>query len=64
MINVTNEISKYIKEKGIRVSAISKHTGLSKNVLHNSLSGNRKLRADEFLIICNFLDIKPELFLK
>ncbi len=62
MPNVTNEVAKYIKEKGIRVSAISKQTGLSKDVLYNSLSGNRKLRVDEFLVICKFLETQPEYF--
>ncbi len=62
MPNVTNEVAKYIREKGIRVSAISKQTGLSKDVLYNSLGGNRKLRVDEFLLICKFLNIQPEYF--
>jgi transcriptional regulator with XRE-family HTH domain len=64
MPNVTKEIANYIKEQGITVSTIARHTGLSRNVLHNSISGKRKLRADEFLLICKFLKTPPEDFFK
>jgi len=64
MPNVTIQIAKYIKEKGIRVSTIAKQTGLPKDALYSSISGNRKLRADEFILICNFLNMQPETFYK
>lgn len=64
MDRVTGEVSKYIKSKGISIQAISNSTGISYNILHPSLSGNgkRKLRADEFLEICDFLSVNPKRF--
>lgn len=56
----TNFISKYVQSKGVKVSVISRATGISDGILRRSLSeNNRPLRADEFLDICSFLDIDP-----
>lgn len=64
MFNVTENVSVFVKEKGYRVSVLSEKTGISKNVLHNSLSGSRKLRADEYLTLCGFFEVAPEYFMK
>lgn len=64
MTDVTQEIAKYVKEKGIAITVISEKTGIPYGVLHPCLSGKRKrkLRADEFLAVCNFLEIEPMKF--
>lgn len=62
MDKVTGEVSRYVKSKGVSIQAISNSTGISYNVLHPSLSGKRKLRADEFLEICSFLSVDPKEF--
>lgn len=56
----TERIAKYIQEKGVKVSAISRGTGIPDGVLRRSLSAReRDLRADEFLGICDFLGKEP-----
>lgn len=64
MDGVTQSVARYIKEKGVAVSAISEKTGIPCGVLYPSLRENstRKLRADEFMLICSFLDIDPRNF--
>jgi lambda repressor-like predicted transcriptional regulator len=56
----------YVKEKGINLSVMSRSTGIGYNALYASLSkldiSTRELRADEFMLICNFLDVDPKLF--
>lgn len=61
---VTTAVAKYIKEKGIAVSAIIKSTGLTPNAIYPSLCDDpkRKLRADEFMKICAFLEVDPRKF--
>lgn len=61
MDGVTQAVAKYVKDKGIAVSTISEKTGISCGVLYPSLRDEpgRKLRADEFMSICSFLDIDP-----
>lgn len=56
----TERIAQYVQEKGFKVSAISRGTGISDGVLRRSLSAKeRSLRADEFLGICDFLGKEP-----
>lgn len=59
MDDVTAAIAKYVKEKGFQVSVISEKIGVSDNSLYNSFSGHRKLRADEFLKLCDFFGKNP-----
>ena len=57
---ITGQLSNYIREKGIKISVIARETGLSDGILRRCLSQNeRDLRADEFLKICDFLNIDP-----
>ena len=62
--HVTLAVSKYFKEKGIMVSTVSEKTGITGGVLYKSIHENptRKLRADEFMKICAFLDVDPRQF--
>ena len=62
--NVTLTVARYFKEKGILVSTASEKTGISANVLYSSVceKPTRKLRADEFMKICVFLDVDPHRF--
>ena len=61
MSDVTRAVSEYIHEKGISISTVSEKTGISYGMLRPSLcaKGNRPLRADEYLKICNFLEVDP-----
>ncbi|MDD4715905.1 MAG: helix-turn-helix transcriptional regulator [Oscillospiraceae bacterium] len=55
----TGKIRNYVKEKGITIKAISRHTNIAPGALYSSFSGLRPLRADEFLAVCSFLGIDP-----
>jgi lambda repressor-like predicted transcriptional regulator len=61
-LDTTKALSKYIKDKGIAITTISEKTNLNYNTLYSSLAGSRKLRADEFLLICNFIEVDPKKF--
>jgi len=52
-------IAEKMREKGITAAAVSRKTGISKGRLYPSLAGKRELRADEFLLICQMLQLDP-----
>jgi lambda repressor-like predicted transcriptional regulator len=60
--DVTKAVSDYVRSKGILITVLSEGTGISYNVLQPSIMGKRKLRADEFLLICDFLEVTPDKF--
>lgn len=61
----TERISEYVQTRGIKISAISRETGIPDGILRRSLSAKeRDLRADEFLGICEFLHENPTTFWK
>lgn len=56
----TTNISACIYGMGIKISALSRGTGISDNILRRSIvKKERDLRADEMLSICNFLGKNP-----
>lgn len=58
----TKNLSKYIKEKGINVSKMSRDTGISYMALYDSLMNpdrERDLRAGELFMVCDFLSVNP-----
>lgn len=67
METVTNRVSKYVRDKGINIRAMSRGTNISYEILYASVGDknrNRELRADEFLAICSFLELDPMSFKK
>lgn len=59
---VTNNIARYVKDKGFNISKISRETGIPYSALYSSLCDEerkRSLRDDEFVAICRFLCINP-----
>ena len=62
MDKATQNLSKYIKEKGVSLTAISKGTAIPYGALNPSISRNRPLRADEFFKICSYLEVDPAKF--
>jgi predicted transcriptional regulator len=59
MFDITKAVSDHIKKSGIQISAIQAGTGIPKTALYNSLSGTRKLRADEYIAVCKFIGKNP-----
>lgn len=56
----TMHLMNFIREKGIKGSAISTATGITAGVLYPAMQGRRELRADEFLAICKFTGADPK----
>lgn len=56
----THNLMGYIKQRGIKGSAISAATGITAGVLYPAMQGRRELRADEFLAICKFTGADPK----
>jgi len=63
-LNTTRSVAEYVAEKGIKISVLSRRTGISRNILDNCFSedNTRELRADEFLSVCEFLGEDPVVF--
>ena len=67
--SVTENLARYIDEKGISLSNMAQVTGIPVNALYNSLgtktseNRTRNLRDYEFLAICDFLEVDPMRFL-
>ncbi len=56
----TTNISDYIDRMGIKISAISRGTGISDGILRRSIvRKERSLRYDEAMAICNFIGKNP-----
>jgi DNA-binding phage protein len=62
MSDVTKNVAEFVRDKGFPIKTIAKRTGISSNVLYKSFSGSRKLRADEYLVLCEFLGKDPKDF--
>lgn len=65
MSKITENVSKYVKQKGINLSKMARDTGLSYSALYNSLMDTdreRDLRDYEFMGVCFFLGVDPREF--
>lgn len=61
---ITERVKDYIEERGIKKTAISKAIGISPQVLNYALSGKRKLTAEEYVGICDFLRVPYSEFIE
>lgn len=61
---ITVAVSKYIHMRGISIRKLAGKTRISYKALYPSLRANpeRKLRADEFMRICECLGASPDTF--
>ena len=58
-MTVEERVAARLKKSGVTKAALCRMTGISPGVLYPSMSGNRELRADEFLAICQALRLDP-----
>lgn len=63
MNSLESKLNQYLLDRGIMISVISSKTGVPDSALYNSLRGSRKLRGDELLSVCRFLQVNPMEFL-
>ena len=61
-MSINERLSVYVSENGIKQVYIAQKTGLTPDTVSKMLSGRRRILADEFLLICNALNIDPNIF--
>lgn len=62
MSDITDRVSEYVRNKGIRIKKISTDTGIPYSQLYKSLGArysDRPLRDFEFMAVCKFLGVNP-----
>ena len=61
-MSINERLSDYVTQNGIKQSYIAQKTGLTADIVSKMLNGNRRILADEFLLICAALKIDPNIF--
>lgn len=61
-MSINERLSVYVSENGIKQVHIAQKTGLTPDTISKMLNGSRRILADEFLLICNALNIDPNIF--
>lgn len=60
---ITEDLRRYILINRVNLKQLAKDTGLSYHLLYKSIKDRRKLRklrTDEYHVICKYLRIEPE----
>lgn len=55
-------IDKRVQERGISNAELSRRTGIDNELLRRSLAGNRRIAADEFVVLCRELNLDIDCF--
>lgn len=63
-MNICANINNYVQANGIKKKHLAKEAGMSSNAITLSLSGKRKLTADEYVSICKALKVPLTKFLE
>lgn len=66
-MTLEENISRYVKNKGIALSVMSRQTGIPYMALYDSLMNDRKsrqLRGRELISVCVFLGVDPREFVE
>ena len=61
-MGATKNLARYVQEKAINLSAMSRATGIPYSALYDSLANKKRerpLSMDEAIIICKFLGVNP-----
>ena len=56
------KVKQYLDENGIKYSFLSEKIGIPMNVLSPLLNGKRKMRVEEYFLICNALELPVDTF--
>ncbi len=62
MSRVSTVISDRIKERGVTLAFVSKQAHMKADLLDKTLNGSRNMKADEFVNLCQVLDLTLEDF--
>ena len=58
-MSIGERVAEEIRKSGMTAAAVCRKTGIGPGKLYPSLEGRRELRADEFLSICQLLQLDP-----
>lgn len=61
-MTVSENIRSYLKEKGIMFAAVADKTGMRRDSFTSCMNGKRKITVDEYVRICNALDVPLDTF--
>lgn len=61
-MNISEQLNEIVASRGIKQNFISDKTGWTVDKVSKTLRGERKLTAEELLMLCNILDIDPNIF--
>jgi transcriptional regulator with XRE-family HTH domain len=61
---VFERIAEYMDEVGTNKAAVARKIGMSKQTLYQCLSGERNITADEYVDLCNVLQVPLDRFAK
>lgn len=61
-MNAGEVIRKYITDNGIKQNFVAEKIGMTPEILRRSIEGQRKLKADELIAICQLLSLTIEDF--
>ena len=59
---IAERVKKYVDEKGIKQLAIADAIGMSRSAMSQTLRGERTMTAEEFVKICDFLEVPYDKF--
>lgn len=62
-MSLSENINRYLEDNGIMKNFVAEKAGMTQNAMSLSLNGKRKLTADEYINICQALDVPFETFL-
>ena len=51
-MSIVEKLNEYVNQNGINQIYIAQKTGLAEDKISDMLNGNRRMLADEFLLIC------------
>ncbi len=61
-MEINERLSEYVNENGIKQVHIAQKTGINKDAISKMLSGSRRILANEFLMICDAINLDPNVF--
>lgn len=50
-------IAKRVRDRGISIAELARRVGMKSELLRRSLIGDRKIDSDEFVLLCDELDL-------
>lgn len=63
-MNINLKFQEIVENRGIKQAHICRLTGMSPDCVSRILNATRKITAEEFLILCEVLEIDPNEFRK